>query len=603
MTLQSNALGLYIPKQRLREIDAPYGNPKEAEKWITDLPMAHIGESARLIYKALAEINRVSMSVNQRFKLMELYHTPVDYLTRTLGKNYLRQPFPLSKKHQKISELTRELQWEMAIGYKIIIDSHLSGFGQKVDRKLFVGAIHRAMFYLNLSLLKSYEVYATAPENCWLELHHLFLFAEHNNIENTPIKDALNKKESSSILDLYKKILLLTVANPYRLPQLEIEKLYLALDNWVDNINILPLSTLSNPSGLFVIDLDQDEPPTYVHHNKHDAEAAQLRVIDTSSLTRVIRDQLGDEKSIDGVTQTQTRYFGILPETVKRIVTAWGAIPKRNFSRTGKDIAVNITLGLSATHYFVDKSQVDEDHVHYAEKANFVDQNEIEPPSELVSQLDVWDVADNPSLQIPDQFEVPTFLDESYKTEIQEFEDPDKDLYESHSCILVNESAGGFSVRWQTDIPLRTMVGSLIGVKKIDGSECCWVVGVIRWIKNRDEEIYLGVEILAPKADAIAAKNVSHKARVTDYTRCLLLPEAKAVNLPRTIIAPSLYRVGEKLRLDVHGQKIKIKLTKLLENTNTFSQFQFNIIQSAEKVTPTDKLDKIKNFDSIWTSI
>jgi len=284
-------------------------------------------------------------------------------------------------------------------------------------------------------------------------------------------------------------------------------------------------------------------------------------------------------------------------------VTAWGAIPKRNFSRTGKDIAVNITLGLSATHYFVDKSQVDEDHVHYAEKANFVNQNEMEPPSQPVSQPDVWDIADNPSLQIPDQFEVPTFLDESYKTEIQEFEDPDKDLYESHRCILVNESAGGFSVRWRTDIPLRTMVGSLIGIKKMDGSESCWVIGVIRWIKNRDEEIFLGVEILAPKADAIAAKNVSHKARVTDYTRCLLLPEAKAVNLPRTIIAPSLYRVGEKLRLDVHGQKIKIKLTKLLENTNTFSQFQFNIIQSAEKVTPTDKLDKIKNFDSIWTSI
>jgi hypothetical protein len=603
VTLQSNALGLYIPKQRLREVDAPYGSPKEAEKWISDLPMAHIGESSRLVYKALAEINRVSMSVSQRFKLMELYHQPVDYLTRALTKNYLGQPFPLSKKHQKISELTRELQWEMAIGYKIIIDAHLSGFGQKVDNKVFVAAIHRAMYYLGQSLVKSFEVYATPPENCWLEAHHLFLFAEHNNIEGSQIKDVLDKKNTSSILDLYKKILLLTVANPYRLPQTEINKLYDALNTWVDQVNILPLSTLSNPSGLFVIDLDKDLPPNYLHHNKHDSSSTQLRVIDTSSLTRVIRDQIGEQKSVDGINQSQTRYFGLLPETVKRIVTAWGAIPKRNFSRTGKDIPVNIALGLSATHYFIDKSQQDEEQVHYTEKASFIDKMEQEPNSQPVSQPDVWDVADNPSLQIPDQFEVPTFLDESYKTEIQEFEDPDQDLYESHRCILVNESAGGFCIRWKTDMPLRTMVGSLIGIRRLEKADNPWTIGVIRWMKNKDEEIFLGIELLAPKADAIAAKNVSHKARVTDYTRCLLLPEAKSVNLPRTIIAPSLYRIGEKLRLDVHGQKVKVKLTKLLESTSTFSQFQFNIIQSAEKVTPTDKLDRIKNFDAIWSSI
>lgn len=603
MTLQSNALGLYVPKQRLVDIDAAYAHPREAEKWIADLPTAHIGETSRLIYKALAEINRVSMPVAQRFKLMELFQEPVAYLHRALGKLYLGQPFPLSRKHQKIAELNRELHWEMAIGYKIIIDANLSGFSQRVDNKVFVASINRAMNFLGQTLLISYEVYTAPPENCWLELHHLYLFAEHNNIDQTAIKDRLDRKKTSTILELYKKALLLTVANPYRLPQKEIRNVFAALENWLGDISILPLSTLSNPNGLFVINLDVDEPPSYLHHKKHDLGESQLRIIDTTSLTRVIRERVNEDSDKHRKTAGQ-RYFGLLPETIKRLVLAWGAIPKRNFSRTGKNIPVNITLGLSATHYFIDKTQADDEHIHYTQKAHFDEHSTAdEPPSQPVSQPDVWDIAENPSLQIPDQFEVPTFLDEAYKTEIQEFDENDRDLYESHRCILVNESAGGYCVRWRTNMPLKTMVGSLIGIKHVEGEDKSWVIGVIRWMKTRDEDIFLGIEILAPRAEAIAARNVSHKARVSDYTRCLLLPEARAINLPRTLVTPALYRVGEKLRLDVHGQKVKVKLTKMLENTSTFSQFQFNILQTIEKVTPTDKLDRIKNFDSIWSSI
>ena len=77
------------------------------------------------------------------------------------------------------------------------------------------------------------------------------------------------------------------------------------------------------------------------------------------------------------------------------------------------------------------------------------------------------------------------------------------------------------------------------------------------------------------------------------------MPRCVALQVDGQWHAGNMSREG----LDVHGQKFRIKLTKLMENTITFSQFQFNILKTIEKVTPTDKLDRIKNFDSVWSSI
>jgi len=594
----SNALKLYIPNQQLESLEAPYANSKTAEKWIADLPLAHIGETSRQVYRALTELNRYNMPVNQRFKILEMFHKPVEYLNRSLTKHYLGQPFPLSQKHYRISELLRELYWEMAIGYKIILNANLSGFAQSLDNKIFIASITRAVEFLSHILFKCYEVYNEPNKNIWLELHHLYLFAEHNKIENTKIRQGGDGKSSFSIEQLYKRILLLTVANPYRLPQKEIQRVYDALTEWVDDVSLLPVNAISNPSGLFVVDLDVDKPPVYLHHNKDEANNGQLRIIDTSALARRIRDLTSD---LEGDSATVA---DLLPETTKRLVLAWGAVPKRNFTRTGKNLPVNVTLGLSATHYFIDKTQVERETVSYNTRAQFeesklVGQNTVDN----TSMPDVWDIADNPSLQVPDQFDVPTFFDTAYKTEVQEFEDPEQDLYESHRCMLVNESAGGYCIRWRQNMPLKTMVGSLIGMRQLDNEDKIWNIGVIRWIRNRNDDIFLGVEILAPKAEAIAARNISAKAKVTNYTRSLMLPEARVVNQPRTLITPSLYHVGDKLKLDIHGQKVKVLLTKLLESTSTFSQFQFNILETAEKSSVTDKNDRIKNFDQIWSSI
>jgi hypothetical protein len=149
------------------------------------------------------------------------------------------------------------------------------------------------------------------------------------------------------------------------------------------------------------------------------------------------------------------------------------------------------------------------------------------------------------------------------------------------------------------------MVGSLIGVKSPDKDRGGTItVGVIRWLRNDAQpQLFFGIEILAPYAQPVAIKNLSRKTESAPFMRSLLLPEIRAVNQPQTLVTPPLFRVGDRLRVDIAGQSVKVKLTKLLESTTTFSQFQFHVLKTAEIVSETDKMDRIKNFDALWTAI
>ena len=61
--------------------------------------------------------------------------------------------------------------------------------------------------------------------------------------------------------------------------------------------------------------------------------------------------------------------------------------------------------------------------------------------------------------------------------------------------------------------------------------------------------------------------------------------------------------VGDKLEIRFNSCRCKVRLTKLMERTNTFNQFQFMVLKSTKIQSETGKLDRIKNFDSIWSSI
>ncbi|HFE37741.1 MAG TPA: hypothetical protein ENK06_04885, partial [Gammaproteobacteria bacterium] len=235
MPTDNNPLGLYIPQQTLAFTDMPYLRPRDAEKWIAELPVVHVGETSRLIYKAIAEINRVPLPGQQRYKILVLFREPFEYVSQALQKKYINLAFPLSAKNLKIAELARELQLELAIGYKIIIEASLSKKSGRISSKVLLTSIFRAMYYLGESLLNNCLTYSPQTGQTWQEIHHLYLFAEHNNLTSKKVSDDVIESQSGrTIATLYKHIILLSLSNPYRLSQADILRVDKALLRWAE---------------------------------------------------------------------------------------------------------------------------------------------------------------------------------------------------------------------------------------------------------------------------------------------------------------------------------------------------------------------------------
>ncbi len=601
-------LGLRIPQRLTSAAQHPCLRPKDAEKWIAALPVAHIGEVSRLVYRALVELNRVELPVATRFKLLELFQSPVNYVTRALEKHFVGQSFPLPIKNRKIVDLARELQAEMAIGYKIIVETSLSGFSQRIDAKVLLHAVYYAIGYLNGVLIKSYQTYSTPPELVWSEIHHLFLFAEHNELHTQSVT------RHSTIEGLYKRILLLALANPYRLPQKDIERIYMAAEGWAGYTHLLPLIDRDNPPGLFGVDMERDGPPA--HYAPGQPASEQWRILDTEDLTRLLRGHADTpDEDLD-----ETGGVELDKETLRRLILAWGGIPKRSFSRTGKNAEVLVALGISATHHFITKHISSSGDVRsparetaarnatetktYTPRAQFFSVP-VPRVGETQGTPDIWEVAENPTLQIETAFDFPTFNPTPPETK-SPAENEDDEVYKHYVCHLTNESPGGCCLLWKSGVPTKTVVGMLVGICQ---SECAehsnWAIGVIRWMKHIGAStMVLGVEMLAPSAEAVGTCRMnSHAAE--NYMRSLLLPELRTVNQPETIITPALYKEGETLSIELGNRQSRIRLTKLRENTGSFSQFQFAFVGSEERAPKQIRkpADQIDNFDSIWSSI
>ena len=610
---------LNIPHQTRPTGDSFDTRPKQVEAWIKALPIANTGESARQIYNALREINRLDFPESDRFKVMEAFRVPVYHITEILKKHYVHQNLPLSPKSQKIAELAIQLHSQMALGYKSVIQSKLSKTFSLLSNKTLTKSIHRAIRYLSNVMLCAYQIYIQHPEHVWLHIHRLYLYAEENGLHNELVKDHVVTEAllDSSIADLYTQILLLALAGPYRLRQNITETVYGALQTWARDCRIVPLGDIPEDDYAFTINLNTDAAPGYFR-NDGSADPAFCRSVDTREMAR------GISEALRNGSPTITN---IPEDTLKRLLITWSGKSHRAFSRSAKNNEIAITLGLSATHHYIDEiirpllkdsaalcpaattslraiqddEEVDEDDVVLDARANYTS-----APVFGISNLDdhtpdVWDPdftfrANNPVYSAPDG------------------DDSEEELHNRTilgsplSCKGVNESAGGYCLLGflvHGKDSQKVQIGELVGIRdNMDASSTQLSIGIIRRIKNWKNGLELGIQKLAPCSDAIAIATEPEPGQREKFQRSLVLPELSGISQPATLITHAWHHEGDRLIANVHGHRSHIELSRKIESTGVFSQFEFNVLAPVEEKTEnTRAADPNDEFDSVWTLI
>ncbi len=580
--------------------------PTQVEQWIRDLPLANIGESSRLLYEALHETQGLDLPADQRFRLLEQLRIPINAVLEAMKIHYVGKALPLAEKGRQTAALSQALMRQMARGY------HKSLGAQGKHSTL---ATQRALSYLGQMLLRAYQVYAPYPDGVWLAIHRLYQQADVQGYAQTAIKENITNSECDrSIENVYKHILLLALACPYRLRQGEVERIDAWLCEWAQHATLTRITEARSPNGMFVTNFTADDPPTYLVLRAIKYNPESCRLLNAARLADSIRETLGRQRREQG-----NKAQHINDHTLRRLMLAWGVMPQRRFSRTQKHSTAVVAMGLSTAHYFISgENEIAEGNNGatrlFNKPANFTASNTAEQAGKMP---DLWELTDMHLARGAQ----PQAIDSQYieftpghdplavKSQMKTPAAPAQQMpaYQTHLWKMINVSAGGYRLLWDNRENSQAQVGELLGLRENNELDSFHLsLGVVRWMKCETElGLELGVEMLAPGAVAVGTK--IHKINGdNEYLRSLLLPANKALGQPATLLTPALpYHIGDILMVSSHGKEARVELTKIMENTGSFAQYQFQPLDSQSEAAPkpSDNADKADDFSALWTQL
>jgi len=537
-------LRLNLPEIAINRNPTVTTDPFETERWLAGLPFLNIADTSHLIANALSELNRTRLSVNQRFKLLELYRAPVRHLCAELQKNYIGLALPLPERSRLIAQQVRQVYTELAYGYKrVTLDASRTDLSKPAEKVALAVPIQRSIRSLTEVLAKCYEIYAPIPPGTWRELHDLYGIAEELGITELTVTDKLNEANSgSSIGHAYKQALLIALSDPYRLPVRMLDKVQRYLDGHAS------LARLSIPTAgpgancEYLICLDEDRVDFLQAGDKADMRLHRFRLLQTVDLARTLHDQLkaantGLSPPLGGLERELPN--SELRELLRRLIVTWGVNPKRSFSRAPThEQALDIAIGIDAIGYFVNGS------VDF-----LLSSEEVGPPPA--------------------------------RTQLSAIEEQQRYLSyprpEALSWILMNESATGFTVHHE-NVPREILkVGELIATRPVD-THGDWTIAVVRWLRSAGPAgLELGAERLAPSAAAVAVRPEGEDESESTFVAALALPEVKPIGRSDSLISPrGFFKPGDVFVVDDGYRARRVLATRLVEFTGSFEQFEYN---------------------------
>ncbi|BCA31104.1 molecular chaperone [Metapseudomonas otitidis] len=604
MDKQSPHLLLRVPTPSKQSLSLCEATPRDIKRWISLLPKANIGETARQLYQALVELNQLITPSDNRLHLLELIRPEVYFVCQHLERHFLNQAIVLDERPRKVANLCQALQNHLAIGYKQIVVQEAQRQARDGQQLLTI-ALQRAMHSLNSALIRASQLYCPVPEGLWLELHQLYQLASSRQVHRVVVRDGLARHtEGLSVEQNYLVALLLGCARCNQMRQNNIAKLAEVLEPWSA---LVRLQGAELASSLFAVAPQVDGPPRYKSLFQA-SEMAGLLGIDPLPLVDAIKHYL----TLATEDRAQARLLvpeGISVDLLQHLSSAWGDISERTFQRTPGRGALTLCIGMSALHFFLSGKQPFGAILKIKEAGQAV----FKPINK--DEGDVWNTAFDAQPQNWDeglpyeeiQYSKPVTPGD---TSPQPEPPASGENYPTFELAIVNHSPGGYCLSWPKEVPSQLQAGELLGVQ--DAPSQGWSVAVVRWIRQvRGGGTQMGIELIAPHAQPCGLQLLRKADQHSQYLRALLLPEISAISRPATLITPRLpFQEGNKVQINIHGDERRAVLTSRQTSTGSFSQFEYRPFEQ-----PTEQHGKPvtasgargsggdEDFDSLWKSL
>ncbi len=584
---------------------------RQIENWLSELPRANIGQTAKQIYTRLCEANLLVLPVATRLAFLKALQPEIETLQKSLEKYFVTAGISLKTKPKKVAELSRAILNEQALAYKAVVHQILSSSHQHKKKHELAQALGFALYFIARLIGHCYQLYMTPPAQLWKEIHILFQLSEKQGLDKESM--ALpHPQVKTSLRTVYKATLLLALAHPNELRSGDFYSLQFDALEFARKIRLTRDIT---DDIEYVVNINSKAAPFH--------RSLMTTQIDKQHLGINVQPLLFDLQiliSSKKMGQTQLK-----PALIRHLVRAIGNLATRSFSRTPCNDSIQVAIGLASTHALIEQGEQDpsmqnqsfplngEDALTALEgslkNVKILNEEDTLQTHFLAGRNSASNAEENkwlrmyrPRVSVNDSSE----LQESYHLmAASPSEKPLPKDYRLLAAAILNISPGGYCLKLDGELPRQTQTDEIIGLMEIDNKGGCrWNIGTIRWLQRlANQQLSAGVQLISPNAKSVNTTLKVHSNQNYATHRSLLLPSLAHIGQPASIITPTLpYEVGSVVRIKLDGETSDIKLEELIETGRSYLRFTFVELNPRKK--QPRKQDRFhlddNDFSTIW---
>lgn len=558
--------------------------------WLDGLPKLNEGQVFDAVLERLQDVNRLASDPAQRSALAGKFLGMIEYLAENLCRRCETLEFPAAAAEQTQSAQIQRLLEEMAVSYKRVLVDLAAVRPGDAAHDLARDAVFQALRLLGLRVLQGYIVYQDAPAGVWGELHRLYRHAERIDVATVRVEHLADQSAG----DVYRRVLLLALANPFHLMQGEARSAYERLAKWALAARIRHPAEFppEAPETFYAkrcfVDLDGDAPPCF-GLRPGQAPPRDARILELRPVAQVVEDRIR-QTVLKG--QSLSMRERLERDMLRRLRNAWSGRPERAAERSIQTGEVHVVGGLRAIHHALSggadfNPERDEIALHgnafrSASKLSLVpledepwrqqdtrsklEQGVLKPrgygfDTESKEQ-DVWERAEHVSTAKSTQLE----------------ERLDSRLLNRQGRIRQHDiSASGIGAHCADGSGLRFRVGDLVRIGAEAVARDSSGLGVVCWLRQTAPgEMDIGLNRIEGAATALAVRGVEGVGAGGDYHRALGLHTDAA----RMVIVPAgSFELGSHILYNARVALGILALQRIVHSTKAFTLYTVESVE------------------------
>ncbi|MBI5039699.1 MAG: hypothetical protein HZB57_00330 [Gammaproteobacteria bacterium] len=585
----TNPLGLWVPPVSGLDMSAVF-SPVEIRHWLDGLPKLNELQTYDAVLERLREINRAAFSPQSRLGLVECFAAEVEYLADHLSRRSEQMEFPATEPEQGLIDQLHALLDELAIGYKHVLIDMVEQPAVGDALIAIPTALLQAMRFLALRVLHSYSVYCPEPAGLWGELHRLYRYAERIDVARTRVEHLADQ----TVGDIYRRVLLLSLANPFHLMMGEARLTHDRLGKWAlvcmlrHPAEFPPESPETFYASRCFVDLDGDAPPSWGLVGGRSAPV-DARIIEVQPVARIVEDRIR-QMTLKGQLPMQER---MERDLLRRLRNAWGGRPARAGERSIQSGDVHVVSGLRAIHHALSggaefQPEQNEIALHGSAFRSTPKLSLVPLEDEHWRQQDVHDKLEQGMLK-PRGFSFDSERKEqdvwehseragTVKGATQLEERLDNRLLNRRGLLHQRDvSVSGLGAQCSGDSELRFRVGDLVQIGAEQSGKDQPGLGVVCWLRQTaPAQMAVGLHRIEGTAMALAVRGIDGMGADSDYHRALGMTLGNA----RMLIVPAgSFDLGSHILYNARVALGAMVLRRIVHSTKAFTLYGVEAVE------------------------